>query len=306
MRIPRRAIWVVIVLVFLVVVPYSALAQSGEERTFPDGGSLSGEWLAAWEATSDPLLEYGPPITGVMTSVTGEKVLYTSQARFRQTASRIVVDPLGSMLYTPGKPANFSLNTGACRVHRKTGYHICYAFLQFYISHFEMLGDPLSDPEEMNGRIVQAFEYGWLEWRPENQAGQRVLMMDLGRVAYDLWERGQQNLNVGDRTIAQQVPISAFAFVEHAILPAGTEQTLFVIARTPDFEPVADAAVDIQVNFPDGRKQGFSIQYTDADGIAKFNLPVSGLEDGQTVLVEVVVTYRGSSVKAATSFIAWH
>ena len=146
----------------------------------------------------------------------------------------IVIDPLGSMLYTPGTPANFSFNTPACRVYGDTGFHICYAFLQAYGIHGSMLGVPLSDPEVMNGRIVQAFEYGWLEWRPENPPNQRVIFVDLGphclRLVGTKADEGSWN-----HAPATEIPIVAFAFVERSVLPAGMDQTLTVIARTPEF-----------------------------------------------------------------------
>ena len=183
-----------------------------------------------------PTLNMASPITGVIISATGEQVLYTQQVRFRKTPdNKIVIDPLGSMLYTPGTPANFSFNTPACRVYGDTGFHICYAFLQAYGIHGSMLGVPLSDPEVMNGRIVQAFEYGWLEWRPENPPNQRVTFVDLGRIAYDLWEH-KADKGALESSPSEIPDCGSFAFVERSVLPAGMDQTLTVIARTPDFQ----------------------------------------------------------------------
>jgi hypothetical protein len=304
MRNLRWVFWVVILSVVLVIAPHGALAQTGGVKTFPDGSTLSGDWLDAWNASPDPYTEFGTPITGVMESATGEEVLYTHQARFRKDSNGdIVIDPLGSMLYTPGKPANFSFNTGACRVYGDTGYHICYAFLQVYASHGTFLGAPLADPEEMNGRIVQAFEYGWLEWRPENPPNQRVIFMDLGRIAYDLWEPKSSD---GEGAIGRQISMTAFAFVERAILPAGVDQTLFVIARTSDFAPLKDVIVQVRLEFPDGRVLGLPSSHTDEDGIARFTFPVQGLENGQVVQVQASLLQGSLTTQAATSFRIWH
>jgi hypothetical protein len=308
MRNLRRASWVVILLFILVIAPHGALAQTGGVKTFTNGITLTGEWLAAWSASPDPYTEYGIPITGVIKSATGEQVLYTQQVRFRETPDGIVLDPLGSMLYTPGTPANFSFNTGACRVYGDTGFHICYAFLQAYGIHGSMLGAPLSDPEVMSGRIVQAFEYGWLEWRPENPPNQRVTFMDLGQIAYRLWEHeeppGGYAPNKPDET--PEVPMVAFAFVESSILPAGMDQTLYVIARTPDFKAVEGAIVQIAVEYPDGRKMGLLAERTDADGIARFTFPVKALENGAVVQVQANLQLNKSSAQAGTTFRIWH
>jgi len=300
-----RASWVVILLIILVIAPHVALAQTGGVKNFPDGFSLSGEWLTAWNSSPDPYTEFGTPITKVMTSATGEQVLYTHQARFRQTTEGIVIDPLGSMLYTPGKPANFAMNPGACREWGDTGFNICYSFLQVYASHGPMLGAPLANAEEMNGRIVQAFEYGWLEWRPENPPNQRVVFMDLGRIAFDLWEHSKGDA-IDDGGISSKFPMTAFAFVERAILPAGMEQTLFVIARTSDYKPLKDVIVQVKLEYPDGRVLGFQSGYTDADGIARFTFPVDGLENGQVVQVQASLFQGTSTAQASTSFRIWH
>lgn len=308
MRKSSRIIWVAILLVVLVLAPQGAKAQTGGERKFPGGIILSGEWLAAWEASPDPYAEYGIPITRVMTSSSGDTVLYTQQARFRQTPDGIVRDPLGSMLYTPGKPANFSLNTGACKVYGHTGFHICYAFLQVYASHGAMLGAPLADPEEMNGRIVQAFEYGWLEWRPENPPDQRVIFIDLGRIAFDLWEKASLQQVPRDNapvTSGEVDSLTAFTFVEKALLPAGTSQNVFVIASTADHTPLEGVAVQVVLKYANGREQGFISAVTDADGIARFNLPVQGKGDGQLVEVKASLSYGTLTAHASTSFRLW-
>ena len=306
MRILRRASWVVILLFILVIAPHGAQAQTGGVKTFTNGITLTGEWYAAWSSSPDPYTEYGIPITGVIASATGEKVLYTQQVRFRETSDGIVLDPLGSMLYTPGTPANFSFNTGACRVYGDTGFHICYAFLQAYGIHGSMLGVPLSDPEVMSGRIIQAFEYGWLEWRPENPPNQRVTFVDLGQIAYHLWEHEEPD---GFETIGRvipEIPMVAFAFVEFAILPAGMDQTLYVIARTPDFKPVEGAIVQIAVIYPDGRKDGQVSERTDADGIARFTFPVKAMENGDVVQVQANLQLNTVSTQAGTTFRIWH
>ena len=306
MRILRRASWVVILLFVFVLAPHGALAQTGGSKTFPGNITLSGEWYTAWFSSPDPYTEYGIPITGVINSATGEQVLYTQQVRFRKTPDGIVLDPLGSMLYTPGTPANFSFNTPACRVYGDTGFHICYAFLQTYGIHGSMLGAPLSDPEVMNGRIVQAFEYGWLEWRPENPPNQRVTFVDLGSIAYDLWEHPPVPGGPAPERLKPVIPIVAFAFVERSVLPAGMDQALTVIARTPDFKPVEGAIVQVALTYPDGHMEGLLAQRTDADGIARFTFAVKDLENCQVVQVQANLQLNAVSTQTGTTFRIWH
>jgi hypothetical protein len=308
MRNLRRVLWAALLLVVLVIAPQGALAQTGGEKKFPGGITLSGEWYAAWNAAKDPYLVNGVPFTNVIDSATGQKVLYTEKARFSQQADgSIVRDPLGSMLYTPGQPANFSLNTSACKVWKDNGYHICYAFLQTYISHGDMLGAPRSDPEEMNGRIVQAFEYGWLEWRPENPAGRHVVFMNLGRIAYKLWENKS---GAEDSIIERQSPLIAYVFVDHPLITPGTEQSLAVIAYAPKNtskeSPIEGAIVRVNVVYQNGQVDGQSSQTTDADGIARFSFPVKSQELGEVVQVQVFVQSGSSSAQAGTSFRIWH
>lgn len=305
MRITRRAFWVVLLLVILVLAPTGALAQTGGVKVFSNGILLSGEWLKKWSSSPDPYLQYGMPLTGVIQSTSGENVVYLQKARFRETAEGIVVDPLGQMLYVPGHPANFSLNTPACRVHPETGFHLCYTFLQVYSVKGDLLGAPVSDPEEENGRIYQAFEFGWLEWRPENPPNQRVVFVDLGRIAYDLWEGGDVS-TIGSSLPVSSTDITAFAFVEQSILPDNSTQTLYIIARDSKYQPISDVIVNAAVEFPTGQVVGLGVRSTDANGLVKYTFDVRGFQIGQTVKIHANLKYGPNSAEAGTSFRIWY
>jgi hypothetical protein len=69
---------------------------------------------------------------------------------------------------------------------QETGHSLSYGFLGYWLNHNgpAILGFPLSEELTENGRVVQYFERGKLEYWPENPQPYTVLISDLGRQLY--------------------------------------------------------------------------------------------------------------------------
>lgn len=62
---------------------------------------------------------------------------------------------------------------------------MCYKLLQFYDANNGpfYFGEPISEAELRDGRIVQYFENARFEWRPNQPSDLQIGLTDLGRVA---------------------------------------------------------------------------------------------------------------------------
>ena len=84
------------------------------------------------------------------------------------------------------------------------------------------------------------------------------------------------------------------------------DQTLYVIARTPDYQPLENVIVQVALIYPDGRQDGQLAVRTDADGIARFTFAVKDLENGQVMQVQANLQLNTVSTQAGTTFRIWH
>mgnify|MGYP001126647610 CR=1 FL=1 len=89
----------------------------------------------------EPLFLFGYPLTDEFyDQTTGRLTQYFQKARFdlvtTDKGSEVQVANLGWMLHDgAGESANIPETGPTCRLFPKSGYTVCYAFLQFYEAH---------------------------------------------------------------------------------------------------------------------------------------------------------------------------
>ena len=298
----------------------SASQASPEGQYFRETGHwVKGAFLEFYQSSPDPLLLFGFPITDEFDHPIrqGARVQYFQKARMEMDFLvngdvKISLAPVGSFLYDKtkrGQKADFPITSGACRFF-DSGKPVCYAFLQFYDQHSgsNYFGQPISDVEIVDGRLVQYFDYARLEWRPEMPAGQRVALTDVGRLDFDR--------SVGDPTRTwpsvrspEKVPteILVRAFPGKPLLKAGTNQKIFVVVQDQSMQPVAGALVMVSVKMPDGQIKNYnSSQSTNEDGFCEVEVEVDGVKPNQVVEVSVSVNVvNGPDGSAKTWFRIW-
>jgi hypothetical protein len=280
------------------------------------GHWIEGKFLEMYNSADDPLLIFGYPITDQMTvAETGMKVQYFQRARMDLVGDldggTIELADLGRLLYSPGAPlVNIPSNSGACQLFPQTGKNVCYAFLQFYLLHNggTFFGNPISDLEHQeDGRYVQYFERARMEWWPELPPEQRVMVTYLGSIYLEdygqslLMDEAQGDFIPGVGTVRLQ----ARAFVEKALIPAGEQQTVFIIAQDQRLRPVPDVMVMVIINLPDGTQDIRRPPVTDEFGISRLDFTIPDLQPKQVVQVDVILQYQEEEVQTATWFRTW-
>jgi hypothetical protein len=308
----------------LMLILVSGIATPGFAQTsegplvFETGHSVTGLFMEQYNSVSDPLEIYGLPITGEFQGMSAHgitTVQYFTKARFdlligADGKQSIVVANLGELLYPgPGPLAPVPNDGPTCQRFPDTGKNVCYAFLQYYQSKGgkEVFGEPISDLEIREGRYVQYFEKVRMEWQPELQADVHVVLTDLGKRYFDLVV-GDNGLIKPSGSAIPGKPRQprALAFVSQSLVPANSQQKVYVIVMDMFDRPVADAQVWVYVRTPDGQLDPYRAPDTNSDGISILPYPVGNLNPHQVVELEVKVTTGGEEAETQTWFRVWY
>lgn len=281
----------------------------GEVRYYPETGhSVSGAFLEKYFSVDEPELLFGYPITEAFTDKRGLLVQYFQKVRFEQAKDgKVSLTPVGKLLYSPGKSLPV-LNSSACRTINEK--RVCYTFLEFFDTYggVAQFGYPISEFEIFNDRIVQYFEYARFEWYPSNPPGQRVLIASLGEVLFDL---NKEDVRLLDPVKPQNegitvLSLQASAFVTRATTARKDMQTLFVIVKDQNRQPVSNAEVRFELRYPNNSKKVITMPAkTNQAGFTFMSFPISSSENG---VVEVLVTviYNTQQKTTRTSFRIWY
>jgi hypothetical protein len=313
----RRCVFLVIVA--CIVIGQPGLAQVDDPLYFPQTGhSITGDFLKAYQRAENPLLVYGYPITEeYLEEETGQKVQYFQRARFVFRPSlppelQVQLSPLGEYLYTPGKLAVIEENTPECQPFstRRGKLRVCYAFLVFFNDHggLAQFGEPISNAEWRNERIVQYFQRARFEWYPEYPTGHRVVLANVGREYFDQRRESLTHLPPRDNVPFSVLSLSPRAYMRTAVAPVQGEQTIFVVVRDQTSRPVADAKVTVFAFQPgDGRDillEPVEAPPTNQYGVTSLTFRYTGTGVG-VAEVGVAVSYKDLSSWTKTSFRLW-
>ncbi len=305
------------VLLVLLFLPGSAgisHAQAEDELYFPETGhTIRGPFLEFFQSAADPLLLFGYPITDEFEHpITHVRVQYFQKVRLDLvqggSGEEVQLAPLGEDLKDDQAPlASISKDSPACR--KINGYSVCYAFLQFFDAYdgAHFLGDPISEAQIYEGRIIQNFRYSRLEWRPELPSGQRVGVTDLGRIHYDrtLGDTSRLLPSESSNIAGRLVQPRAYAFVDHPLLPANSQQTISVIVLDQSLNPISGAILKIEVLWPDGSTGIYRPSDTNQNGISQMAINSGDFKANQIVRIQVTATYLGETSETSTWFRLW-
>jgi hypothetical protein len=283
-----------------------------------EGFNIQGEFLKFYRSASDPLLVFGYPITDEFVDPdTGLTTQYFQRARFELVSTpagpMVQLAPLGTHLHTGDAPtAPIPTNSSACRYFQQTGKSVCYAFLQFYNANNGPVyfGNPISDVEIRDGRYVQYFERARMEWQPDNPNDHHVALTDLGAIEFyarDIHPITERDFNIqspdiGGNTTSLQVR----AFVDQALLPAYSQQAVYIIVQDQNLAPVQGANISVRVYYP-GRSEPQLLTpfITTENGLSSEQFSIDSIPANDVVRLEVTASYQGLSASTSTWFRVW-
>ena len=322
MRIAKRAGIGILLLLILTAVGQPVAAQTSTSRWFPETRHyVKGDFLKFYDNVKDPLTLFGFPITEEFNDSTGHLTQYFQRARFDLVATDkgmvVSLAPLGKFLYEDIGASSTVLQTGAtCRLFSAAQKTVCFAFLQFYDAYQGDIyfGNPISWIESRDDHLVQYFSNVRMEWQPNLPDGHRVVLTQLGKVAFDKYVNQPCLLGGGcgptiiDSPVGSVTGISAKAFVKSPLLAAGKAETIYVIVQDQNMHPVRNAQVSLVAIYPDGTKYTEPLETsTNQDGILVITLPVMPIAPTQVVDLDIsVVDINGLKAKATTWFRIWY
>lgn len=254
----------------------------------------------------------GEPITEMFTPAPGERPLqYFRNVRleYEPDTGRVVVSPLGAWEFgglTNQPPAPIPAE-GEVRTFPGSEYGLRDAFLQFYEDNSGeiLLGLPISPQLNVEGKRVQYFENGRLDWLPGAQPGQRVQLGNLGQTHFD----NEMVFTYQEMRLARPVSSAGInsaelaAYVKAPVLYAGEEQVLYVTVLAPEGNPVPNVVVAVTAVYAGGTNAVRSVPTNDLGQAAlplNFDIPpgeevilkLNALDGNGRSLGETSLTYK--------------
>ena len=316
----RRRLSILFAVLVMLTNLSAAPAQEEEARYFNQTGHwVRGEFLELYNSVDDPDRIFGSPITEALPDNLrkGIMIQYFSRVRMDLDPSlpkgqRVRLASLGLWMYDEaqrGLPVNLQENNAMCRVFAN-GKSVCFAFLQFYDRYngSVLFGQPVSNVEYANDRLVQYFENVRMEWRHEMPVGQKVVITEIGRIDFD------QRFGNPDLIDPNPFGITGFernlkvkAFVARPLVTSGDLQTIYVITHDQLLDPWADVQVVITLKYPGaGSEPRRLVKLTGGDGFTSGQFTIPEIQPNQVieVMVEASVA-NGPTSTTTTWFRSW-
>lgn len=295
---------------------YSGVAYAQTSTTsqyFQETGhNVTGEFWKYYQSIPNAKVVFGYPLTEAFNdSKTGRLIQYFTRARFelhpeQPVGQQVRLSPLGSLIYVPGQGVDIFTPIG-CRAFQN-GYSVCFAFLDFFDNSGgqAVFGQPISNFQVLNGRIVQFFERARFDWYPEYGEGQKVVLADLGRVYFDVAKENANLLQpVQYNGLVDVLTLQTRAFVWKAVTKSTDQQAVYVVVQDQTLSPVLNAKVIVTVYWPNGVPQRIELN-TDKNGVVVVQFAVQNQQYGSLVTVNVQVEYQGlPKSNTITSFRVW-
>lgn len=276
------------------------------------GHNVTGEFWKYYQSIPNAKVVFGYPLTEAFNdSKTGRLIQYFTRARFelhpeQPVGQQVRLSPLGSLIYVPGQGVDIFTPIG-CRAFQN-GYSVCFAFLDFFDNSGgqAVFGQPISNFQVLNGRIVQFFERARFDWYPEYGEGQKVVLADLGRVYFDVAKENANLLQpVQYNGLVDVLTLQTRAFVWKAVTKSNDQQAVYVVVQDQTLSPVLNAKVIVTVYWPNGVPQRIELN-TDKNGVVVVQFAVQNQQYGSLVTVNVQVEYQGlPKSNTITSFRVW-
>jgi hypothetical protein len=317
-------IWMAFVLALLgLVLPMPLMARQSPDNPGPDAARryfpetefwVSGDFLAYFDDNGG-LEIFGYPISAPYNEQ-GILVQYFQNARMEWHPANpnpykvqlgLLGDELGLRRDAVKQPP---LSAG--RVYfPETGHSVTYMFLRYFRSHggIDLFGYPITEMFVENQKVVQYFQRMKLIWTP--QTG-RITVGSLGDL-YVNAHRSSLPTNALEslpyRLNGQGVPeLRVSLGLSRSVARSDKSQivTVIVLDDRSD-EPLANAQVKLSLSRENGDlfADRTRILGTDAQGRARFTVPLMGIEPGTWVVMEVEATYGSVSATQSQLFLVW-
>ncbi len=297
------------------------LTQSNGDFTKESGHVVAPEFLSFFN-TRGGVMIFGYPITEPFLE-RGIKVQYFQHARLEYHPAnpdpyRIQLGLLGDELKYGRKRVDPPQIPNRQRHYfAETGHTVSYAFLDFFRKYggIDIFGYPITEMYYEDGRIVQYFQRMKLEWHPDNRSAP-VQIGKMGEVYLNAFRnlfppealRPVSAAPIPAQTVVVQptLQLRATVSLRYSVMGKDNKQTVSVLVTDDKGAAIANAQVQIQFVSPSGANAGASpALLTDARGFVRTEVPLTGGQAGERIVVRAAVTSGGASTSAENVFLLW-
>ena len=197
-----------------------------------------------------------------------------------------------------------------CRYYAESGHAVCHAFLDFYLSNGgpAQFGYPISEFKLEGERIAQYFQAFRFEWYPEAAPGAQVRLASLGRQHFEAMGYSQTLLRPrlpSDILLYQVLELRPRVSVAHPVLGADGRQTVYVVVRDQNLNPVPGATVVLTIHLAGGDRIVL-LPATDDRGLSQISFEYAGQPRGLSASLDVTVVLDQLQVLTRDSFLIWY
>lgn len=266
---------------------------------------------------------FGYPITESFVE-NGRLVQYFQRVRMEYhpeqiPAYHVQLGLLGDFFAPPDKKARMSTsdkpksNDRNRRYFPETGHSIQHSFFEFFDENggLDSFGYPVTEFYVESDRNLQFFQRALMEWDPntgmtlhnigEMWVDQNPTLIQMRDFVPELAQAGER---VPSSTVTDALSLRASISVRDAFTGPNVDQTVWVYVNDQKGEPITAAEVTLIAPFLPG-VSAIPMPPTDEQGHTEVNLKWSGLEAGQSVVLEAQISYQGLTTRARASFMAW-
>jgi hypothetical protein len=327
---------VLCVVTVLVAFPtFPSSAQGTTTRYFKETGhSVSGEFLQFYETYGGRAI-FGYPLTREFKE-NDRQVQYFQRVRMELHGQnpepyRIQLGLLGDELGYHQSPIPVSEipspDHSDKRYFAETGHTVAFAFLDFYEKNggLDIFGYPITEwVIEPNGRIVQYFQRGKMEWYPENPPGQRVQLGMLGTIYVEQYVDPiyiqREDRPIPPSTLSPEVVptseptpvltvvvsgIRMMSTLKHPIVGLNGKQVVYVYVLDQSGHGVQGASVEVDVQYKSSDPEHFVLGSTNANGHTQIEFPIGNPTPGYVVIVSLSARYGDLTAQTSTAFLPW-
>lgn len=303
-----------LIIIFALASGASGQSPLGDERVFPTGFVVRGEFLDFFDHYGGIEI-FGYPLTTEFEQA-GRLVQYFHRGRMElypenPPEQRVVLGSLGELLTTTEPPIAEPAPRPDRLFFPETGHTVTSTFLRYFEARGGdgFFGHPITEMMVENGRIVQYFQRARLEWHPDNPPNLRVQLGRLGEIYLDQFppppEARDPSGSGSHRVVLPDVTsLDVAASVSHPFAGQNQPQMLYVFVSDQNGTPLLGATVRAVLHFPDGNRE-IALTETNELGLSWQIFDVGQVAVGETVSIEIIASYAGLERRTQTSFLVW-
>lgn len=307
--------WAIVIIGSILLLAVAAVsAQSEDDQRYFDetGHTINGAFLEFFDEHGG-LEVFGYPITEEFVDANGLLVQYFQRGRFEwhtgnpegfQVQLGLLGDELGYS--RPPLPASQipAANDPRCKYFSETKHSVCFAFLDYFRAHggIDVFGYPISEAISQGDRIVQYFQRAQMEWHPERQPNQKVVLASIGSTAFVVFGLDANLLK--PVTFGQVTSLTVWASVQNPVTGRSGIQVVYTFVGDQHRNALGGAAVTAIVHSASG-DQSYTFPKTDARGITRTEIFFGQTRPGEKISIDIFVDYNGLKSRTRTSFLPW-